>query len=112
VLKVSCDELSILLTGDAGPEAQQRMLQSGSNLASTVLKVPHHGAAEGLDPQFLAAVHPQIAILSVGRSNRYGHPAPGILRMLQASKIYRTDEDGTISISIRDHRIELFTSPH
>jgi len=66
-----------------------------------VLKVGHHGSAYSSTPAFIAAVHPRYAIISVGRHNLFGHPASQTLETLHniGARIYRTDEDGAITIS-------------
>ena len=65
-----------------------------------MLKVGHHGSAYGSTPEFIAAVHPRYAIVSVGRHNLFGHPAPSTIATLQRfdARVYRTDEDGAVSI--------------
>ena len=66
-----------------------------------VLKVGHHGSAYGTTPQFVAAIHPRDAIISVGRDNLFGHPAPQTLETLQnaGARVYRTDQNGAVTIS-------------
>jgi competence protein ComEC len=66
-----------------------------------VLKVGHHGSAYGSSSEFIAAVHPQYAIISVGRHNMFGHPAPSTIERLQrfGARVYRTDEHGAILVS-------------
>ncbi len=65
-----------------------------------VLKVGHHGSAYGSSPQFVAAVAPRYAIVSVGRHNVFGHPAPSTLETLRrfGARVYRTDENGAVTI--------------
>jgi competence protein ComEC len=65
-----------------------------------VLKVAHHGSAYQ-DPRFLAAVHPSVALVSVGAGNRYGHPSLGVLRRLDARGAFvrRTDMDGDLAVT-------------
>lgn len=91
----------MLFTGDAGAETERRLLAEGADLHADVLKVGHHGSAYGTTPEFVAAVHPHFAIVSVGRDNLFGHPAPKTLSTLQnvGARIYRTDRDGAITIS-------------
>jgi competence protein ComEC len=90
----------MLFTGDAGAAAEQRFLSQGANLRCDVLKVGHHGSAYGSTPAFIAAVAPRYAIVSVGRHNMFGHPAPATLATLQrvGAAIYRTDENGAVTI--------------
>lgn len=90
----------MLFTGDAGAAAEARFLDERVNLRCAVLKVGHHGSAYSSTPAFIAAVHPRYAIVSVGRHNLFGHPAPATLATLQAAgaRIFRTDESGAITI--------------
>jgi competence protein ComEC len=90
----------MLFTGDAGSESEVRFLQEGVDLHADVLKVGHHGSAYGSSARFIAAVAPRYAIISVGRHNLFGHPAPSTLATLQrfGARIYRTDEDGAVTI--------------
>jgi len=102
VLKLVVGDVSVLLTGDAGQDAQREMLASGRSLAATILKVPHHGGAESLDDDFLSAVRPRAAIISVGTYNRFGHPSEETLRKLEGVKVYRTDLQGTVVVGIEN----------
>ena len=90
----------MLFTGDAGSESEERFLQEGVDLHADVLKVGHHGSAYGSSPGFIAAVAPRYAIVSVGRHNLFGHPAPSTLATLRrfGARVYRTDEDGAVTI--------------
>jgi competence protein ComEC len=89
----------ILLTGDAEIEEQQALLDSGADLRADVLKVPHHGSAYS-DERFLAAVHAQVAVISVGAGNDYGQPSPHLLSMLAqlGVPVRRTDQDGDVAV--------------
>ncbi|HEV2262427.1 MAG TPA: ComEC/Rec2 family competence protein, partial [Candidatus Rubrimentiphilum sp.] len=91
----------MLFTGDAGAEAEQRFLNEGIDLHADVLKIGHHGSAYSSTPAFIAAVHPKYAIISVGRHNMFGHPAPSTIETLQryGADVYRTDENGAISLA-------------
>jgi competence protein ComEC len=90
----------MLFTGDAGVAAEQRFLSEGVDLHADVLKVGHHGSAYSSSPAFIAAVKPRYAIISVGRHNMFGHPAPSTLETLQrfSAHVYRTDEEGAVRI--------------
>jgi competence protein ComEC len=91
----------MLFTGDAGTSAEQRFLAEGVDLHADVLKVGHHGSAYGTTDAFLAAVRPRYAIISVGRHNLFGHPAPSTVERLErfGAHIYRTDHNGAIIVS-------------
>ena len=90
----------MLFTGDAGSAAEQRFLREGIDLTASVLKVGHHGSAYSSSPEFIAAVHPHYAIISVGRNNMFGHPAPSTIEKLENAgvAVYRTDADGAITL--------------
>jgi competence protein ComEC len=87
--------------GDAGESSEARLLASGTDLHADVLKVGHHGSQYASTPHFIAAVHPQAAIISVGRHNTFGHPGPTTLATLEraGATIYRTDRCGALTIS-------------
>jgi competence protein ComEC len=101
----------MLFTGDAGSESERRFLDEGIDLHADVLKVGHHGSAYGSTPEFIAAVSPRYAIISVGRHNLFGHPASSTLATLRrfGARIYRTDEDGAVTI-VSDGRNATVTS--
>jgi competence protein ComEC len=96
-----CSRFRMLFTGDAGAVKESRLLEEGVDLHADVLKVGHHGSAYGTTPNFVRAVSPKIAINSVGRDNLFGHPAPETLATLEraSARIYRTDENGAITVS-------------
>ena len=90
--------LSALFTGDMDFAAERNFLLKKNLPRAKILKIAHHGSATSTLPDFLAAIHPQEAIISVGRKNPYGHPTPACLHRIEAqnSKIRRTDLEGTI----------------
>ena len=98
VVKVVFGETSFLFTGDAAWETEQEMLSSGIDLTATVLKVGHHGSATSSCQEFLNAVNPKYAVISVGQGNKYGHPADKTIMKLQRMNVsvFRTDKHGTI----------------
>jgi len=101
VLKLEAYGKSVLFTGDIAVDAEESLLPLGNILSSTVLKVPHHGSRTSLSASFLHSIKPQFAVISVGRTNRYGHPHPSTLQALSGSTVYRTDRDGAIGILVR-----------
>lgn len=102
VLRATVAGRRILLPGDVEIEAQQSMLAAGVDVRADVLKVPHHGSAY-VDPDFLAAVHAQVGVISVGLHNDYGHPSPILLRHLARLGVpaRRTDRDGDVAVTAR-----------
>jgi competence protein ComEC len=98
VLRLEYGRFTMLLTGDVQWEAEEMLLASGQVLHSLVLKVPHHGADTSLTVPFLEAVSPEIAVISVGAENNFGHPSADTLDRLRAIPTYRTDLDGSIEV--------------
>ena len=98
VARVRYGETSFLFTGDMGFEAEDDMLAAGANVSATVLKVAHHGSAGSSSTEFLEAVDPEYAVISVGADNDYGHPTEAALDRLSKCGIpvYRTDLLGEI----------------
>lgn len=88
-----------LLTGDIELRAQSSLLASGADLRADILKVAHHGSRY-TRPRFLRAVHPRLALVSVGHGNDYGHPSPAVLGVLRGSgaTVVRTDRKGDIAV--------------
>lgn len=99
VLRATIDGKRIMLPGDAEIDAQRSLVDSGVDLRADVLKVPHHGSAYS-DPAFLAAVHAQVAVVSVGLHNDYGHPSPLLLTEMArlGVPVRRTDRDGDVAV--------------
>ncbi len=98
VLMITYGETKFLFTGDAERDAEQAILNSGVNLASTVLKVGHHGSDTSTTYPFLREIMPQYAVISVGEDNSYGHPTENTLSRLRDAdvKVFRTDMQGDI----------------
>jgi competence protein ComEC len=89
-----------LFMGDAGEASEARLLASGDDLAADAVKVGHHGSRYASTPAFVAAVHPRIAIISVGRHNTFGHPAPATIEAWHhaGATVLRTAQCGAISL--------------
>jgi len=100
VLRLSLGRVSFLFTGDIEWEAECRLIAEGVELDCTVLKVGHSGSSTSTSADFLAAASPQLAVISVGKDNPYGHPRDEVVarlvESLKAENIFRTDEQGTI----------------
>ena len=74
-----------------------------------ILKVGHHGSKTSSSKNFINEINPRYSIISVGKNNRYGHPNKEILNTLDESKIYRTDQDGSIMFKIKNNKLEVET---
>ena len=98
--------IRLLLSGDIEPEVQSALLARGLDLDVDVLKVPHHGSARQ-DGGFLVATDPELAVVSVGAANDYGHPAGEVLAELAArgAELARTDAEGDVAVVVRDDEL-------
>ncbi|MSQ14071.1 MAG: hypothetical protein EXR47_08090 [Dehalococcoidia bacterium] len=103
VLKLTYGSVSLQLAGDLERLAEQFLVESGSNLRSTVLVAPHYGSRTSSSPEFLQAVSPSLAAISVGKNNRFGHPHPETLVALDAAvgneRVYITAAGGDVVFS-------------
>ena len=99
ILKVTYQNISFLLTGDAESKIINEL--DSSDLKTTVLKLGHHGSITSTNETILEKASPQVAIISAGVNNQYGHPHQEVLNLLQQNNIktYRTDQDGTIIVT-------------
>ena len=100
----------MLLAGDAQVEEQSDLVAAlgPERLRADVLKVAHHGSAYQ-DPDFLAAVHPRLALVSVGAGNPYGHPNLAMLAGLRrdGARVLRTDLDGDLAAVVDGSGLEV-----
>lgn len=100
IVRFNHGDLSVMLPGDAEVE-EESSIAKNAGLRSSILKVPHHGGASSADPNFLRAVAPRVAVISVGQGNSYGMPTRTALSRLKAlgARIFRTDQDGDVTIA-------------
>lgn len=99
VIKLTYGNKSFLFTGDAEKQIERELVQKyGSDLKADVLKVSHHGSNTSSTSSFLKKVNPEIAVISSGNCNDYGHPHKEVIDRLESLnvKILRTDKQGTI----------------
>lgn len=109
VAKLAYGQTSFLFTGDIEKEAERQLINGGINIDSDVLKIAHHGSKTSSTLDFIAVVSPDIAVISAGKDNRYGHPHPQTLDTLKryGAKILRTDLDGDITLASDGSNIKL-----
>jgi competence protein ComEC len=110
VLRIVYGDTSFLFTGDAEREVEQAILNSGTEISSTVLKVGHHGSESSTSYVWLREIMPKYAVISVGDDNSYGHPTEEVLSRLRYAEVktYRTDLQGDI-ICVSDGKNVTFT---
>ncbi len=101
VMRLDYGDFSMLLPGDAEEQTEQRMLSKDIELKARILKAAHHGSKYATSADFLKRVQPEVAIISDGEWNRYGHPAQAVLDRLKKAnvKVYRTDLQGEITVT-------------
>ncbi len=105
VLKLTWGSVSFLLPGDIQGPGETALLAEHADLHASVLKVPHHGSAYSSDRDFLNAVQPAVSVISVGANNTYGDPASQTLERLSDSIVYRTDQEGDVTLSTDGERL-------
>ena len=113
VLRLSDGKISFLLTSDITADSELDLMTRRANLKSTVLKVGHHGSDGSSSTAFLAVVDPQLAVISVGADNKFGHPGAATMQRLTdrvgSDKIYRTDKNGTVECITNGQRLWVRT---
>ncbi|MFO7712195.1 MAG: hypothetical protein R6V51_03150, partial [Dehalococcoidia bacterium] len=113
VMKLIWKRVSFLFTADIREEAELHLIMQRVNLKSTVLKASHHGSMTSTVPQFLAAVGPEVAVISVGAANPFGHPSHEVVERLidrvGIDNVYRTDRHGTIELITDGERLWVET---
>lgn len=113
VLRLTWNNISFLLTADIREEAELELIMQRVDLKSTVLKAAHHGSMTSTTQQFLAAVAPEVVVISVGADNRFGHPSPVVVSRLidtvGEDSVYRTDRHGTIQFITDGERLWVQT---
>lgn len=112
VFKMKYKKFSMLFTGDIEEIAEKKILQTCNvkNLESLVLKVPHHGSKTSSSQEFLDAVRPKIALIGVGKNNKFGHPSDITLEKFKMydTKVYRTDQKGEITLKTDGNKIKIY----
>jgi competence protein ComEC len=113
VLRVSWGRHAFLLTGDAERPIERRMVEAAEPLRADVLKIPHHGSRTSSTAQFLDAVSPAFAVISLGFENSYGFPNPDVLARLaeRHAAVFRTDLDGLVTIRSDGRLLHVETNP-
>jgi len=111
VLEVLYRDVALLLTGDIGADVERAIVPRLVPAKIRVLKVAHHGSRTSTSRELLQAWRPQIALISCGRGNPFGHPAADVIARLEAfgARVYRTDLDGEITIDTDGQHVVVTT---
>ena len=111
VIYLEFNKYKFLFMGDAGVDVEKAVLEKYNLSDIEVLKVGHHGSKTSSGKEFIDEVNPKYSIISAGKNNRYGHPNKEALDNLKNSKIYRTDQDGSIMFKINNNKLQTETCP-
>ena len=109
VIYTELNNHKFLFMGDAGVEVEEDLIEKYNLQDIDVLKVGHHGSKTSSIKIFIDKIEPRYSIISVGKNNRYGHPNKEVLNNLNNSKIYRTDQDGSIMFKIKNNKLKIKT---
>ena len=109
VIYTELNNRKFLFMGDAGVEVEEDLIKKYNLQDIDVLKVGHHGSRTSSSKEFIDEINSEYSIISVGKNNRYGHPNKEVLDNLKDSKIYRTDQDGSIMFKIKNNKLKIDT---
>jgi len=111
VVEIVYRDVALLLTGDIGADVERAIVPRLVPAKIRVLKVAHHGSRTSTSRELLEAWRPQIALISCGRGNPFGHPAPDVIARLDAigARIYRTDRDGEVTVDTDGTNVRVTT---
>ena len=109
VIYLKYNEIKFLFMGDASTVVEQDLLSKYNLKDIDFLKIGHHGSKTSSSKEFITKTNPKYSIISVGKNNRYGHPNKEVLENLKDSKIYRTDQDGSIGVKIKNNKFKIET---
>ena len=109
VIYTELDGYKFMFMGDASVTTEKEIMNKYNLPDIDVLKVGHHGSKTSSSKEFINVITPKYSIISVGKNNRYGHPNKEVLNTLENSKIYRTDEDGSIMFKIKNNKLKIET---
>ena len=109
VIYTELNGYKFMFMGDASTTTEKEILNKYNLSDIDILKVGHHGSKTSSGKEFIDEINPKYSIISVGKNNRYGHPNKEVLDNLNKSKIYRTDQDGSIMFKIRNNKLQVET---
>ena len=110
VIYTKINGYKFMFMGDAGVDKENDILNKYNISNIDILKVGHHGSKTSSSEEFINEIKPKYGVISVGKNNRYGHPNKEVLNVLENSKVYRTDKDGSIVFKIKNNKLNIETS--
>ena len=112
VIYTELDGYKFMFMGDASSTTEKEIINKYNLPDIDVLKVGHHGSKTSSSEEFIKEMNPKYSIISVGKNNRYGHPNKEVLKNLKGSKIYRTDQNGSIMFKIKNNKLKIEKCNH
>ena len=109
VIYTELNNHKFLFMGNAGVGVEEDLIEKYNLQDIDVLKVGHHGSKTSSGKEFINEINPKYSIISVGKNNRYGHPNKEVLNNLSDSKIYRTDQNGSVMFKIKNNKLKIET---
>ena len=109
VIYTELNGYKFMFMGDASITTEKEIMNKYNLPNIDVLKVGHHGSKTSSSKEFINEINPKYSIISVGKNNRYGHPNKEVLNNLENSKVYRTDQDGSIMLRIKNNKLKIET---
>lgn len=109
VIYTELNGYKFMFMGDASTTTEKEILNKYNLPDIDVLKLGHHGSRTSSGEEFINEINSKYSIISVGKNNRYGHPNKEVLNTLDNSKIYRTDQDGSIMFKIKNNKLQIET---
>ena len=109
VIYTELNGYKFMFMGDASITKEKEILDKYNLQDIDVLKVGHHGSRTSSSKEFVDEINPKYSIISVGKNNRYGHPNKEVLEIVKESKIYRTDQDGSVMFKIKNNKLKIET---
>ena len=107
VIYTELNGYKFMFMGDASISTEKEILNKYNLPDIDVLKVGHHGSKTSSSKEFINEINPKYSVISVGKNNKYGHPNKEVLENLKDSKIYRTDENGSIMFKIKNKKLQI-----
>ena len=109
VIYTELNGYKFMFMGDVSVTTEKEIIDKYNLPNIDVLKVGHHGSKTSSGKDFINEINPKYSVISVGKNNRYGHPNKEVLDNLDESKIYRTDQDGSIMFKIKNNKLKIET---
>ena len=95
--------------GDASKKTEKEIMKEYNIGEVDILKEGHHGSKTSSSQEFIKEINPKLVLISVGKDNKFNHPNKEVLNILDNSKIYRTDKNGSVMFKVKNNKLEIET---